>query len=696
MQTHQIITGMFASFGVALVITLVLLIKSWLDFSQTGPQIEAEIRRYYRWYSIYALARLGLWVLLLLTLMAGMGVITYAAIAQLIAQLHFNIWSAGAAAISGIALTTALQFSRRLLYLPASLAASLHYRQSRLYPYWSMLTPRRLQIFQWSLLIFVLTAIALAGWKLLIAGSLLELAALWGGVAIYAILLFWAAWDAEPRPRKSAHGAGQKQPNIVMIGSDTLRADRLGAAHYRRNLTPCIDKIAQGGVQFTHCFVPCARTAPSLVSLLTGTWPHRHGIRDNFVTDEEAQLSVASLPRILQQHGYHTAAVADWCGADMAKFSFGFDQCDLPDDQWNIKYLIRQGPKDLRLLLSLFTCNRFGKTCLPELYYLGGVPLTRPTGRAARKTISQLAQTQQPFFLNIFMGATHPPFGSEYPYYTQYADPAYAGESKFVMARLTDPTDIIRRQGDSKKEFDLDQIIDLYDGCVKSFDDEVALIMRHIRACELGDNTIVVIYSDHGMEFFEHDTWGQGNSAVGDFSPRVPLIFVDPRTKSGHLVHDIVRTVDVAPTLLALLDIPAHDMDGVSLAPYLNSASADMNLAAFNETGIWISDVPGMPPDHLRYPNLLDLLEVPNKQTGTLAIKRQYRDIVVKAKDRMIRSGRWKLVYQPLQQGPVYQLFDMDNDAGCKTNVIAQHPEVAAKLQDELLAWMREGQSRGE
>ena len=94
---------------------------------------------------------------------------------------------------------------------------------------------------------------------------------------------------------------------------------------------------------------------------------------------------------------------------------------------------------------------------------------------------------------------------------------------------------------------------------------------------------------------------------------------------------------------------------------------------------------------------LLDLLEVPNKQTGTLAIKRQYQDIVVKAKDRMIRSGRWKLVYQPLQQGPVYQLFDMDNDAACKLNVIAQHPEVAAKLQNQLLAWMREGgENRGE
>jgi arylsulfatase A-like enzyme len=249
-----------------------------------------------------------------------------------------------------------------------------------------------------------------------------------------------------------------------MIGSDTLRADRLGAANYHRSLTPFLDALAKRGTQFKTCYVPCARTAPSLVSLMTGTWPHTHGVRDNFVGDNETRLPVAALPQILADHGYRTAAVSDWSGGDLGKFPLGFDQLDLPKDQWNIKYLIRQGPKDLRLFLSLFTHNHIGKRILPEIYYLAGIPLTRLVGSDARSLISELAQEERPFFLNVFISTTHPPFGSEYPYYTLWSDPAYAGESKFVMARLTDPWEIIRRQGDTRKEFDLDQIIDLYDG----------------------------------------------------------------------------------------------------------------------------------------------------------------------------------------------------------------------------------------
>jgi len=251
----------------------------------------------------------------------------------------------------------------------------------------------------------------------------------------------------------------------------------------------------------------------------------------------------------------------------MGKFNLGFQRLDLPEDQWNIKYLIRQGPKDLRLFLSLFTHNRFGKRFLPELYYLAGVPLTREVGRDARAQITDLSSGNRPFFLNVFMATTHPPFGSEYPYYTLFSDPEYSGESKFVMARLTDPFEIIRRQGDSRKEFDLDQILNLYDGCVKCFDDEVARILAHIEACGLRQSTIVVIYSDHGMEFFEHETWGQGNSAVGDFSARIPLIIRDPRVTASVVERQIVRSVDIAPTLLELagLAIP-ETMEGVSLA----------------------------------------------------------------------------------------------------------------------------------
>jgi hypothetical protein len=455
-----------------------------------------------------------------------------------------------------------------------------------------------------------------------------------------------------------------------------------------------LDTLASRGTWFENCYTPCGRTAPSLLSLLTGTWPHTHGIRDNFVADQETRLATPCLPELLAQQGYRTAAVSDWCGADLGKFDLGFHDLNLPGDPWNLRYLLRQGPKDLRLFLSLFLRNRLGKWLAPEIYYLGGVPLTDALGREARHTLSRLAKDEKPFLLNIFFSTTHPPFGSEHPYYTLYADPAYSGESKFAMARLTDPFDIIRRQGEPRKEFDLDQILDLYDGCVKRFDDEVSRLLEHLKACELENNTIIVVYSDHGMEFFEHGTWGQGNSVRGDHSARIPMIIADPRRPGGHRIQSIMRTIDVAPTLLSLCGAPSHEaMEGISLIDCLDGKPAPQ-LPAYNESGIWLTSLPGMPEGHLRYPNLLELLDIPDYGSGTFAIRKRYQDIIIEAKDRMIRVGRWKLTYQPTETGAIYSLFDLEHDSDCCTDVIHQYPEIAHDLRARLVTWLCDDKKR--
>ncbi len=689
---QQVIEGALAALSNALAITILISAKSLRDFSQTGPQIQAEIRHHYRWYTLAAFARLVGWTLLLLILMGAVGTVIYAAMAAA-SGLNYMFTGAFVAAFMGVALITSWQFCRQLFYIPASLVSSMHYRMSRLYPLWGMLNASRLHLFGGSIAFLVFLLFGFASLRLAQMGALAPLTALWGGFAALVGLAGWANSATTPTPVKSKRS--DTRPNILMLGSDTLRADRLGVAGYRRQLTPKLDQMAKSATQFTQCYVPCARTAPSLISLFSGTWPHRHGIRDNFVADAETRLSVPCLPQILADAGYATVAVSDWCGADLGKFSLGFQQVDAPEDQWNIKYLIRQGPKDLRLFLSLFTHNRFGKYFLPELYYLAGVPLTTQAGRDARARLSSLAGADQPFLLNVFLSATHPPFGSEFPYYARFSDPKYTGESKFVMARLTDPQEIIRRQGDGRKEFDLDQIIDLYDGCVQSFDDEAGRILDHLEACGLAENTVVVVYSDHGMEFFEHETWGQGNSAVGDFSARIPLIIRDPRTQGSGVQQQIVRSVDIAPTLLELAGLTSPSvMDGISLASLVKGENQDLDLAAFNETGIWLTDLPGMPEDHLRYPNLLELLEVPDKSTGTLAIKPEYHDIVFEAKDRMIRLGRWKLVYQPLESSVLLRLFDLEKDPGCLQDVSKQFPNICDSLMQRLSEWMK-GENEG-
>lgn len=664
-----------------------LLIKSILSFTQTGPQVKEEILNYYRSYSLIALLRLGFWAILIIAWMAWVGSIPY--IALILAENGEAAWLgmllSGAI---GILVITILQFSHQLLHIPSSIMMSSNYKMGRFLWLWNLLTVSRLR---WAhVIIAILLALSIyKATKAIYSSENYHELFLFIGIVVSVLLPYiYVQWPWVINKSRKVSKT-QDKPNIIMIGCDTLRVDRLGAAGYGHSITPFIDAFTQRGTSFLNCYTPLARTAPSLVTLLTGTWPTTHRIRDNFVSDNESVINVTGLANTLSNEGYQSVAISDWAGSDLGKFSFGFDHLDVPPDQWNLKYFIRQGPKDIRLFLSLFTHNRFGKKFLPEIYYLAGVPLTKHLGASARKWINHFSKSDEPFFMNVFMATSHPPFGSEYPYYTMFTNKDYSGESKFAMSRLVDPFDVIRSMKEPRESFELDQVVNLYDSCVRRFDDEVRGIIHHLEQSGLADKTIVVIYSDHGMELFEHDTWGQGNSAVGEASPKVPFVIVDPRKSGQNADHRVVRTVDILPTLLELcsIEIPEH-VDGESLVPYLQDKSIDWDLPAYFETGIWLARPPGQDDDHLRYPELMDLLDVPDRLSGTLTIKDKYKDIVIHARDRMVRKGDWKLVRYPHNNGDVFELFNLKTDPLCINNIASTHQDIVMKMKENLDAWL--------
>jgi len=634
--------------------TGLLLLRSLAAFSRTGPRVRDEILRRYSGYAALALLRLGFASFLILFWLGTLGVIPY--VAWRLGYGGQPRWAeATVAAGAAMVAWTVLQFAHQLLHIPSGLVMSSHYRMARFHGLWRRLSVTRLR---WARLALV----AATGVPLVSGiGALVEAghgaAALALAAAAAALLapLLYATLPLPVRPNRSRARAGAP-PNLLLVGCDTLRADRLGVLGNRRGLTPFIDALARRATVLGNCFTPVARTAPSLVSLLTGTWPLRNGVRCNFMRG--GPLPVPSLPGLLAERGYRTVAVSDWSGADLGKFDLGFTDREMPDDQWNVKYLIRQGPKDIRLFLSLFAHNRLGRKLLPEIFYLAGVPLTYHLGERTRAWISRLAASGEPFCLNVFMGTAHPPFGSEWPYYLYFSDAAYAGDSKFAMARVSDPFEIIRRQQEPKEAFELDQILDLYDACVRRFDDELRAIVQHLEACGLAQNTILVVYSDHGMEFFEHNTWGQGNSVRGDASNRVPVVIADPRYPGGKVFSEVVRVVDVAPTLLDLLGVPVPQaMEGASLAGCVARGEAPPPLTAYAETGVWLTMPPGLPEGHLTYPDVLEILDVPDLADGTLEVRRQHWPAINRARDRMVRSSDWKLLYQPLEGGADLRLI---------------------------------------
>ncbi len=182
-----------------------------------------------------------------------------------------------------------------------------------------------------------------------------------------------------------------------------------------------------------------------------------------------------------------------------------------------------------------------------------------------------------------------------------------------------------------------------------------------------------------------------------DPSARVPLIIVHPfLPKNKRIVHTS-RSIDLVPTLLDLIAITKPDtVEGVSLLPYLdtNNEQNNLNLEAYFETGVWLTPLAVLNRDHLKYPSALELLEVPNKETGTLAIKPQYINIDIEARDRMIRTDKWKLVYLPMKDGALYWLFDNINDPNGEIDVSKKYPQAFAEMKQRLINWLKKDNLR--
>lgn len=675
----------------AFAFALFVVIRSIIHFTSTGPTIRDEVAEHFFGYSVFAVTRLGLWAFIISLVLATAGLLVYAA---LVAHRRSPGWFEGfVAGGAGIGIGFAYQFAYVLVHEPSTILASWAYAPHRLVAVWPYVHYPELFPLVKALLFLAVTIAVLRitglqlrrqQWR-----ASLGLLVPFAGVMT---LIAWVHW--EPEPRISGALAAQteqrsERPNIVVIGNDTMRADRIGiVGEYHRHLTPFIDSLARRGTYFSEAYVPQARTAPAMTTILTGAWTDTHTITSNFARDAQTALGLPTLPKLLQEHGYQTKAIGDWASSDVGKFEFGFKELMVSPDQWNFKYLLRQGPRDLRLFVSLFTGNKFGRLFVPELYYIAGRPLTTDKAREARRALSRLAAEEDPFLLMLFVATSHGPFGSEYPYYTLFSGPGYSGDAKFAMTRVSTPEEIEVRQAQGREAFDVQQLLDLYDATIVHFDDEVRSIVTHLERLGIADNTIVVVFSDHGTDFFERGSWGQGN-IVGarDYSGQIPLLFVDPRRAGAGVVPRLVRAVDIAPTLADLAGIDAYGLfEGASLVPYIDGTVSDLRLAAYTETGELISRVRGLRDDQLRAPNLLQLLEIPDKRTGTISISAEGMHAIESARQRLIRTERWAAVRLPLTDGAEYFLYDLHDASQNPTDLSDTHPDVMECFTDAFAA----------
>lgn len=450
---------------------------------------------------------------------------------------------------------------------------------------------------------------------------------------------------------------GKSAPNIIMIVTDQERYDILGCNGSKVCQTPNLDGLAERGVRFEHAFTPTALCSPARASLLTGLFPHSHGVLNNVHDDPaiatELDTSHPTWAKTLRETGYRLGYVGKW----HVGRSFGPDRHHFHDDLAD-KYDVALAESD-RLLNDVHEA-----TFAEATMQIAGVD-PRPveetdthldTDRAI-ELLSSYTDLDSPFLLRVDYEGPHHPYMPPEPFASLYDPADIAPWENFIDDDPRKPAAqarLLRQRGVEGMTWqEWQPIIALYYGFMTFIDSEIGRLFTALDDLGLADNTIVIHTSDHGDMTGSHGGQFNKGPIMYDELYRVPLIVAEPGTAvAGATCSEMVSTADLMPTIIELADAelpsPVH---GQSLVPLL----ADTSPVGAGRNSV--------------------LCEYHGDEWGLYS-------------QRMVRTREAKLVYSPHGSD---ELYDLVADPHELTNLIDD--EAASPLQNELegllLDWMQ-------
>ena len=392
---------------------------------------------------------------------------------------------------------------------------------------------------------------------------------------VLAAGLACCAWGAQTGCRKPS---AQEQPgpppppgpapNIVLVMIDALRADCLGVYGNPRGGTPVLDSIAAEGVVFERAIAPAPWTQPSVASVFCSVYPGVHQVldyRQAFKATFKGAPKVAvfadrfdTLAESLTARGYQTAAfVANPYLLSEYGFAQGFDRFD----------------------------TSFAKNTTP-----GGV-----VNEAALAWLRGRAPDDHPdpFFLYLHYMDVHGPYdaGPEFldpllAEIEQLPDKRELSDEQFKrLGHLRKPPKGARNPPRHTALFRYREYwAARYEAGVRQMDHVLAELRRGLQELGLWDDVYLIVTADHGEALCEHGWWEHGWS-VHHTDLHVPLILRWPgELRAGRRVRQTIRLIDLMPTLLEQLRLPAvAGLQGRSLSPYLAGRPPSAPAVAFAE-----------------------------------------------------------------------------------------------------------------
>jgi len=382
--------------------------------------------------------------------------------------------------------------------------------------------------------------------------------------------------------------------NVLLLVADDLNCD-LGSYGHPHVQSPNIDKLAARGVRFERAYCQFPLCSPSRSSFLTGRRPNVTQIRTNpragqFSTDykptphfREFLPDTVTLPQLFRQQGYFVARVGKLYhyGVPGQIGTSGLD------DVASWEFFVNPAGRDKAEENRIFTLTpgSFGGT----LSWLAaeGTDLEQTDGLGATAAISLLEQKRdKPFFLAVGFYRPHTPYVAPKKYFDLYSLDKIALPSLSADDQTRKPEAAYgsaRKEQETLTDRQRHEAIQAYWASTTFMDAQVGRVLSALDRLGLADNTVVVMFSDHGYHLYQHGLWQK--MSLFENSTRVPLIVATPGAKgNGKPSKALAELVDVYPTLADLCGLPAPKyLDGKSLRPVLENPSANVKDAAFTQ-----------------------------------------------------------------------------------------------------------------
>jgi len=395
------------------------------------------------------------------------------------------------------------------------------------------------------------------------------------------VCLALAACSKSPKHTLSAR-APCEGCNVILISMDTVRADHLGAYGYERDTSPNVDAFAADAVVFENAVSQSSWTLPAHGSMMTGLYPGRLDVT-HYPARRKLPEGVDMLAEQLKAAGYATAG---FTGGGFVSAHFGFDR---------------------------------------------GFDIYSSDGRRFEHNIDEalawLELNKDRRFFLFFHG-----YDAHRPYFSHAVDKK--------ALELSDRSPVEKRgfcvRGNRQRPGPrtLEAIVRFYDASIHMGDRYVGRLLDALREHGLMDESVVLVTSDHGEEFFEHGNWEHGTTLYGE-QMRIPLIVKFPGQQRGRRRVGLAQQIDLLPTVLEVAGLAATGGHaGASLVGDGDGAPR----AAFSYLDL----------DGIRLESVVD--------------------------------GRYKLIVGR-SSTPTAELYDLVADPGETDDLFAERPTVAAYLE---------------